>query len=398
MDETGFRIGTSKSQYVLTEQPEKSHFLPIANNRESLTVVEAVSAGGNVIAIPAMLVIAAKQHQSSWFQNLHDTTLVGVADNGYMNDELMVRWIAHFEKHSQRSQRGAWRLLLLDGYGSHHTYEFIKYCDEHKIIPFGLPSHSTHFLQPLDVVVFQPYKHYHSEAVNRAARLGCSDYNKLEFFNDFEYFRRQALSPGTIRAAFEKTGIWPINAAIVVAFVRARIEAIRRAPARTPTPPPTYDITTPRTVRTLKRHSGTILNDNLLHPALKTRLLPLLRGAQIQAIAGAEAVEELKDSTVVAAASRARGLQKRSSLQRGGVLTTANARRMVQNREDDEIEKAKKIIERADQAAFKQRTATMLKAIQPGGSLPMWKKYRAKVIPIWCKVMDELVDTTRSNV
>jgi hypothetical protein len=88
MDETGFRIGTSKSQYVLTEQPEKSHFLPIANNRESLTVVEAVSAGG--IAIPAMLVVTAKQHQSSWFQNLHDTTLVGVADNGYMNDELMV--------------------------------------------------------------------------------------------------------------------------------------------------------------------------------------------------------------------------------------------------------------------------------------------------------------------
>lgn len=92
MDDTGFRIGTSKSQYVLTEHPEKSHFLPIANNRESLTVVEAVSAGG--IAIPAMLVIAAKQHQLSWFQNLHDTTLVGVADNGYLNDELMVTWIA----------------------------------------------------------------------------------------------------------------------------------------------------------------------------------------------------------------------------------------------------------------------------------------------------------------
>lgn len=71
---------------------------------------------------------------------------------------------------------------------------------------------------------------------------------------------------------------------------------------------------------------------------------------------------------------------------------------MVQNREDDEIEKAKKIFERADRAAFKQRTATMLKAIQPGGSLPMWEKYRAKVIPIWCQVTDELVDTTRNVV
>jgi hypothetical protein len=55
-------------------------------------------------------------------------------------------------------------------------------------------------------------------------------------------------------------------------------------------------------------------------------------------------------------------------------------------------------LDRADQADFKQRTTTMLKAIQPGGTLPMWKKYRAKVIPIWFQVMDELVDTTSSNV
>ncbi len=35
--------------------------------------------------------------------------------------------------------------------------------------PFGLPSHTTHLLQPLDVCVFQPLKHWHSKAVN-----GCS--------------------------------------------------------------------------------------------------------------------------------------------------------------------------------------------------------------------------------
>jgi hypothetical protein len=128
-----------------------------------------------------MLVIAAKQHQSTWFQVLHDATLIGVADSGYMNDELMLERIAHFEKHSQRSQRGTWRLLSLDGYGSHHTLEFIRYCDELRIIPFDLPSRSAHFLQPLDVVIFQPYKHYHAGAVDRAARLDCDDYNELEF-------------------------------------------------------------------------------------------------------------------------------------------------------------------------------------------------------------------------
>jgi hypothetical protein len=40
----------------------------------------------------AYTVIAAKQDQASWFQNLHDTTLMGVADNGYMDDGLTVTW------------------------------------------------------------------------------------------------------------------------------------------------------------------------------------------------------------------------------------------------------------------------------------------------------------------
>ena len=144
MDETGFRIGISKGHYILTEYPEQAHYLPMASNRESLTVVEAISVAGN--AAPAMLVISAKTHQVAWFESLHDVMLVGVADTGYMNDELMLAWIAYFERHSAHCQRGIWRLLLLDGYGLHHTLEFITYCEEHRIIPFGLPSHSTHFL------------------------------------------------------------------------------------------------------------------------------------------------------------------------------------------------------------------------------------------------------------
>ena len=54
----------------------------------------------------------------------------------------------------------------MDGYGSHCTQEFIQFCDDNGIIPFSFPLHSTHLLQPLDVVVFQPLKHYHAEALD----------------------------------------------------------------------------------------------------------------------------------------------------------------------------------------------------------------------------------------
>ena len=62
----------------------------------------------------------------------------------------------------------------MDGYGSHDTFE---YCENHNIIPLTFPSHTTHLLQPLDVCVFQPLKHYHSEAVNLAISTGDESFS-----------------------------------------------------------------------------------------------------------------------------------------------------------------------------------------------------------------------------
>ena len=54
----------------------------------------------------------------------------------------------------------------MNDYGSHHTAEFLIYCEDNNIVLFALPSHITHLSQLLDVYVFQPLKHWHSEAVN----------------------------------------------------------------------------------------------------------------------------------------------------------------------------------------------------------------------------------------
>ena len=59
-------------------------------------------------------------------------------------------------------------MLLLDDYATYCTYEFIQYCDNEKIVPFCLLPHTTHLVQPLDVVLFQPYKHWHAEKIDEA--------------------------------------------------------------------------------------------------------------------------------------------------------------------------------------------------------------------------------------
>src|SRR6266480_3922774 len=87
--------------------------------------------------------------------------------------------------------KGKYRLLLLDNHECYLSLEFREYCEAEGIIPFTLPPHITHFLQPLNVGYFQPNKHYHREAVNEATRIGNRDYNRMDFFIDIERIRRQ---------------------------------------------------------------------------------------------------------------------------------------------------------------------------------------------------------------
>ena len=170
----------------------------IPTNRESATAIEAISTSGQYT--PAFLILSGLVHLARWYKvkELHDDTAIYVSTTGYSNDQLSLEWIEHFHQHSKNKARGANRLLLLDGYGSHHTREFIRFCDNNGIIPFGLPPHTTHYLQPLDVVVFQPLKHYHAKALDIVVREGCTNITKLEFLDFIQEVRRQAFKTETI--------------------------------------------------------------------------------------------------------------------------------------------------------------------------------------------------------
>jgi DDE superfamily endonuclease len=108
-----------------------------------------------------------------------------MSDSGYSNDQIQMEWVRHFNKHTKARTKGAKRLLLCDGYNSHLEYDFVEYCWQEGIIPFAFIPHTTHLAQPLDVKIFQPLKHYHSEAIDGAVRTGDSDFSKTEFLASF---------------------------------------------------------------------------------------------------------------------------------------------------------------------------------------------------------------------
>jgi hypothetical protein len=96
-----------------------------------------------------------------------------VSETGYTDNIIGLQWLHYFERLTCNTL-GTHCLLLLDGHGSHMTSKSIDYCDKNNIIPYCLPHHSTHLMQPLDLVVFSPYKHWHQEAINHATCTGCT--------------------------------------------------------------------------------------------------------------------------------------------------------------------------------------------------------------------------------
>jgi len=121
-----------------------------------------------------MVIVKAASIFENWILDLPPKYLIVPTESGYSNDEVSLQWIKHFDRMTRVQTKGVWRLLLLDGYGSHHTREFLQYAEEHKIQVFALPPHTTHILQPLDVGCFQPLKWYHGRELDWAARSGAN--------------------------------------------------------------------------------------------------------------------------------------------------------------------------------------------------------------------------------
>jgi hypothetical protein len=127
-DETGFRIGVGRAHTVICKR-RKGHnhrlYLNDPDNREMITCVETICADGS--SIPPMVILSAIIHQEKWYTNLPGDYLIGVSDTGYSNDVLNLDYIRHFDKYTKQKTKGAYRLLISDGYNSHLEFSFIRY-------------------------------------------------------------------------------------------------------------------------------------------------------------------------------------------------------------------------------------------------------------------------------
>ena len=273
-------------------------------------------------------------------EQLHGDTLITFSDSGYSNDGRAMDWVRHFETFSSRRQQGLWRMLIFDGYDSHCTREFLTFCEEYRILPWCLPPHTSHLMQPLDVVLFQPFKHFHQQAVDAACITGCTDFNKVKFLAVIEEIRRRTFKISSVQSAFRKTGLYPYNPEEVLSVVRAEQQA-RRSPSpsrqSTPASPATEQAqpkkwSTPRSVRSLTRAADQIrAKANKRGQLAFPEMLSFVKGSLIQAHIGGQARRDLFHTQTAENARASRAKARRTLLQRGGALYVHEARSMVQS-------------------------------------------------------------------
>ena len=179
-DETGFMMGMHKASAVVTASKRRSKPKSLQQgNREWVTSVVCVSATGS--AIPPFIIFQGKHHLSAWYKedSLPRDWLIGVSKNGWTTNELGLKWLEHFDKHTKERTVGAYRLLILDGHESHDSLEFQQYCKEAKIIALCMPPHASHLLQPLDVGCFSPLKRAYGCQAEEMIRNGINYITKI---------------------------------------------------------------------------------------------------------------------------------------------------------------------------------------------------------------------------
>lgn len=149
-------------------------------NHEWVTVVESIGASGWVL--PPVIIFKGKQYQQAWFEELLRDWRFEVSLNGWTTDEIGLRWLEKtFIPATNSHTKGKYRLLILDGHGSHLTPQFDQICAQNNIISIFMPPHSSHLLQPLDIGCFSPLKNAYGTMVDQKQRLGFTPLISLIF-------------------------------------------------------------------------------------------------------------------------------------------------------------------------------------------------------------------------
>jgi hypothetical protein len=190
-------------------------------NREWITLLACICADGSALAPALIYQSGSGSIQDTWLQALRpeDQVYISSSPSGWTNNDIGLSWLKQVFDRSTKEKAGrSYRLLILDGHGSHLTMDFIEYCNQNRILLAVYPPHSTHTLQPLDVVMFKPFSSAYSNQVAAFMERcqGLTSMSKRDFYPMFMAAWEASFKKETILKAFEATGLSPLKPEVIL--------------------------------------------------------------------------------------------------------------------------------------------------------------------------------------
>lgn len=208
-DETGLQLNT-RAGVVLAEKGSRNvAAMSSAEKGETISVLTCCSAEG--VFIPPYCVFKGKNRKDEWLDGMPPGSAINMSEkSAYVNSDIFFNWLrTHFYPRKMPGKV----LLIVDGHSSHtNDLEMLQFAEENSIILLCLPSHTTHYLQPLDRAFFKSLKTHFYDACNRFVKTNPSrKITRLQFGELLGQAWNKSATVENATAAFRSTGIVPFN-------------------------------------------------------------------------------------------------------------------------------------------------------------------------------------------
>jgi hypothetical protein len=211
MDETGIALGVCTNSQVIAQAGKRKAYVKTPGDREWVSIIETVSATGQKLR--CMVIFKGKSLQTTWFPS--DTVpdwWYTTSENGWTSIEIGSQWLQRIFIPDTQPDGNRWRMLILDGHGSHVDIEFMWLCRQHRIWILYLPAHASHVLQPLDLAPFGVTKSRYRGRIKALSTIDdAAPVKKERFILSYHHAREEGLSERIIRAGWKATGLCPYN-------------------------------------------------------------------------------------------------------------------------------------------------------------------------------------------
>ena len=184
------------------------------------TAVLCMSASG--VYVPPMLTFPSVEENTDLGEGAPKGSVLAFNPSGWMKLELFRKWLDHFIEHVKPAP-GAPVLLIIDGHLMHtRNFEILKLCDENHIRLLLVPPVCGH-LHPLEVSLLNLINMNYIRDVFASSQTTTVTMENVAYFFGRSYEAVATTDEAT--SSFRRTGIFPLNPAVVTPRVSRKKES-----------------------------------------------------------------------------------------------------------------------------------------------------------------------------